>query len=275
MKLYIQTLLLLLLPLLAIAQDTTITITPKMLDPNSWSTVLLGDKDGWIFKQGNDSSWAKTDINTADWKRLKPIELSDSMADKNGKLEGWFRIKIKLDTSFGNTWFTAHMFTWTASEMYVDGQLFNIAGNTGTNGEPYMEDNHHGNLPIAFNVEKGKEHLVAIHFVDFRSPFPPYHLKSKDQILGFPNPLPYFFSISERQHDFRGYYGYIQSSLYRTIWLSVNGILCLLFWFLAFQNRSEKNLVQIAATSIVLLLTLYCSTYSWVIGGSYMANKLA
>src|SRR4051812_17868987 len=135
MKWYIQTLLLLLLPCLAVAQDTIITITPKMLDPNNWSSVLLGDKSGWIFRQGNDPLWAKTDINTADWKRMKPTELTDSMADQNGKIEGWFRIKIKLDASFGNTLFTAHTFIWAASEMYIDGKLFKVAGNTGINGK--------------------------------------------------------------------------------------------------------------------------------------------
>jgi signal transduction histidine kinase len=270
MKGNIQILLLVLLPSLAVAQDTTITITPKMLDPNNWSSVSFGDKNGWIFRQGNDTTWAKPDINTANWKKLKPTELTDAMADKNGKLEGWFRIKIKLDSTFGNTLFNCNMFIYAPSEMFVDGQLFKVAGNTRVNGGRFREDNYRGGYPAFFNVEKGKEHLVAIHFVDFLSPLPPHHLKLKDS-----NRLPYFFSIAERQHDSKGYYSYIQGDLYRTIWLSVNGILCLLFWFLAFQNRSEKNLVLIATTSTISLLMLYCVTYDRAISGTYLANKLA
>src|SRR5258705_1248062 len=50
--------------------------------------------------------------------------------------------------------------------------------------------------------------------------------------------------------------------IYKTTWLSVNIILCLLFWLLAFQNRAEKNLFLIALTTTVLTLLIFCETSS-------------
>ena len=47
----------------------------------------LGATDGWLFKQGSDTAWAKTDIDISGWKKLKPTELSPKYADKNGRVE--------------------------------------------------------------------------------------------------------------------------------------------------------------------------------------------
>src|SRR5690242_8241279 len=130
MRLYIQTMLLLLLPCFVTAQDTVITITPNMLDLNRNTSVrgftTLGNSNGWIFRQGNNPTWANTNINTAGWKKLKPTDISEAMADKGGKVEGWFRIKIKLDTAFENTPLAFLSQVWGATEVYVDGKLFEV-----------------------------------------------------------------------------------------------------------------------------------------------------
>jgi signal transduction histidine kinase len=49
---------------------------------------------------------------------------------------------------------------------------------------------------------------------------------------------------------------------YTTMWLTVNVILCLLFWLLAFQNRAEKNLLFIAITTTLLAVLIFCEVYS-------------
>src|SRR5438046_6678943 len=113
MRLYIKILLLLLLPCSGIAQDTTVTISPAMATSHS---IALGNTDGWLFKQGNDIAWAQKDISTAGWKEIKPSELSGKFADKNGRLEGWLRIKIKLGATFRDTILGLYMNSWAASE---------------------------------------------------------------------------------------------------------------------------------------------------------------
>ena len=139
----------------------------------------LGDIDGWLFRKGNDISWARKEIDTAGWQKMKPSQLSGKLADKNGKLEGWLRIKIKLDPAFSDTTFDLYMNVWAASDVYVDGSLLCTFGNTGVNGKAFEEYNPNYKPPLPFNLEKGNEHILAIHFVDFLSALPPYNLKSE------------------------------------------------------------------------------------------------
>ena len=248
MKSFLKIVLLLLRPFSLAAQDTTIIISPGMAVSHS---IPLGNIDGWIFRQGSGGALEKKDIGITGWKKMKPSELSEKRADKNGRLEGWFRIKIELDTAFRDTALEVQMNTWAASEVYVDRNLLYTFGNTGASGNSFKEYNPTYKLPVAFNVEKGKEHLLAIHFVDFLSTLPPYHLKSEGRFNSF---------ISITLPEFKT--GYFDERLrfffFRTLWLSVNIILCLLFWLLAFQNRNEKNLLFIALTSSIFTLVIYC-----------------
>ena len=254
-----------LLPFSVTAQDTTITISPAMLTPDY---ISLGNIDGWIFRQGNDIAWAKEDIiDRASWKKMKPSELSEKLTDKNGRLEGWLRIKIKLDTAFRDTVLGLHMNAWAASEVYVDGKMLKTFGNTGINGEPFKEYNPTYKLPVAFNVEKGNEHIIAVHLVDLRSTLPPYHLKSEER-------LAYFISITTPEFNTRYFELHLQDRFYRTMWLSVNIVLCMLFWLLTFQNRTEKNLLLIAVTSTIITLTCYADQYIVTPDLSYNAYRL-
>ena len=263
MRAFIKISLLLLLPFSGMGQDTAITISPGMLTPDY---ISLGNIDGWIFRPGNDTAWEKSDINIAGWKKMKPSELSEELADKKGRLEGWFRIKIKLDTAFRDTAFDLHMNAWAASEVYIDGKLLHAFGNTGANGKPFEEYNPTYKLPVALIIKKGSEHIFAVHLVDFRSSFPPHHLKSEGR-------LNYFISITTPQFSKRYFDLHLQDHFYRTMWLSANFVLCMLFWLLTFQNRSEKNLLLIAIGSTIITLTVYCDPYIITPGLSYWAYQ--
>jgi signal transduction histidine kinase len=135
----------------------------------------------------------------------------------------------------------------------VDGSLHCTFGSTGINGKPFEEYNPNYKPPVPFNVEKGNEHILAIHFVDFLSALPPYTLKS-----GFEYRIKSFIIITTP--EFRKFNLDMTLTLraFRTIWLTVNIILCLLFWLLAFQNRSEKNFFIIAVYTTVYAFTIYC-----------------
>ena len=216
--------------------------------------IALGDIDGWIFRKGNDISWARKEIDTAGWQKMKPSQLSGKLADKNGKLEGWLRIKIKLDPAFSDTSFDLYMNAWAASEIYVDGSLHCTFGNTGVNGKPFEEYNPMTtNLLLPFNVEKGNEHILAIHFVDFLSALPPYNLKSE-----MANRIRSFIIIATPEFRKLDLDLTLTFHAFRTIWLTVNIILCLLFWLLAFQNRNEKNFFIIAVYTTIYAFTIYC-----------------
>ncbi|MEQ9023207.1 MAG: hypothetical protein RLN82_10690, partial [Pseudomonadales bacterium] len=80
------------------SQEKVITLSTNQF--KSHERLYLAPLDGWIFKQGNDPSWSEVQLSTDDWQSFKPIELTAEMEDASGRLEGWFRVKIKLDKSF-------------------------------------------------------------------------------------------------------------------------------------------------------------------------------
>lgn len=260
MKLQIRILLFLSLPFCAMGQDTTIVI--------SGDTFFgLSNVNGWYFRRGDDTTWARKDLSIAGWEKIKPPQLSQKIADKNGKLEGWLRLKFRLDSSFKDTVPDLVINSWAAMELYVDGQLLYTFGNCGRNGRPFEEYNPTYKLPVTFNVSKGVDHTLAIHYVDFISPFPPFHLKSDGR-------LQYFIAITTPTFMKGFFEHHMETQFYKAMWLSVNVILSLLFWVLAFQNRAEKNLLLIALITSVITLDVYCDPYVLNPGLSYFTGMV-
>ena len=111
------------------AQSQVIVLSAKQFATNQ--QIQLADLEGWVFKQGNTADWANSDLDDGDWKKIKPTELSTDLADATGRVEGWFRIKIKLDESFRDIPVGVARQLWAATDVYVDGLLVHSFGNTG------------------------------------------------------------------------------------------------------------------------------------------------
>jgi len=232
------------------AQDTTVVLSTSMFDKTT-ERILLAEKDGWIFKKGNDTAWAKKDIDITGWKKLKPTEISAKLADKNGRAEGWFRIKIKPDSSFTNMPVAFSSASWAAVDVYVDGKLVSAYGNTGANGKPFEEHLRTFDPPVPVKLTSGNDHIITLHFVDYVAPLPPRRLKSEDLSL------QYFINLTSPKSISLGIKNIIQEDTYSTIWTTVCFILSILFWLLYFQNRNEKNLRLIAFCASCFALGIY------------------
>jgi two-component system, NtrC family, sensor kinase len=237
------------------AQDTTVLLSQSMIDKNS-EEILLSDMDGWFFKQGNDDAWAQKGIDITGWKKFKPTQLSVKLADKNDKVEGWFRIKVKLDSSFINIPHDIMISQWAVSDIYIDGNLLASFGNAGRKGAPFREFSSLSRLPFPVILFPGIEYTIAIHLIEYVAPLPPRKLKSEymglDQLIILTGPTYdkiYLKAIKT-------------NSIYSTIWISICAILSLLFWFLSLQNPSEKYLRLIAICSSSLTFYIFCNISS-------------
>ena len=111
----------------ALAQDKIVKLSSDMFTGNQ--EIQLAPLDGWIFKKGNDIDWSKADLPTTDWKNFSPAQLSTDMVDKNGKVEGWFRLKVNLDSSFKNMQLGIRFYCWAATDLYIDGEYIKSGGN--------------------------------------------------------------------------------------------------------------------------------------------------
>jgi two-component system, NtrC family, sensor kinase len=250
------------------AQDTAVVLSSAMFDKN-FEQISLSALEGWLFKEGTDTAWADKDIDIIGWKKLKPTELSAKQADKNGKVEGWFRIKIKLDTTFENKMLGVQMGIWAACDFYLDEKLTASFGNTGQNGTPFRESRPNSSPPVPVNLKPGNEYVIAVHFMDYLSPFPPHHLKSED--MGLRNLIR--LTGPKYIPDAVGFS--IEITRYTFIWISVCAVLSLLFWLLAIQNSDEKNLRLIALCSTFYALAIFCTTASQSTTGlSYTGYRL-
>jgi len=244
------------------AQDTALLLSPKMFEERI-PAVLISKMDGWFFRLGNDTGWAKKDLDLTGWKRLKPTELSGAFADKSGRVECWFRIKIKLDTTFTNKLGGFNSRSWGATDAYIDGNLITSSGNTGQNGMPFRASLSSSPNPVPVNLRSGKEYTIALHFVDYVAPLPPLRLKTEDtglQFLAVLTTPDFKLTVSKLLN---------QLHIYETIWIVVCTILSLLFWLLSLQNGNEKNFRLIALCSTFFSLSLWCDAGGNFINISY------
>jgi len=251
MKLFFKIIILLLLPVALMAQDTALIIKPALFNENG--LFYIGKANGWRFKKGNDTTWAQKDLDVSNWEKLTPANITGKYADKNGRAEGWFRLKIKIGNTLTDRSFGVKSAVWAAEDIYVDGQLITSYGNTGLNGKHYREAtiSHRLAVPIPFYLDPDKEHVIALHFVDYISPIPPHRLKMED------GGSTTVIELTRRLND-NLYFQYSATNwIFETIWVSVGTVLTLLFWLLFFQNPLDKILKLIALCTTFITIGIF------------------
>jgi signal transduction histidine kinase len=211
-----------------------------------YQTIQLTNNNAWIYKPGNNTGWSKKDIDTKGWMGLNPNQLSVKNADQNGILEGWLRLRFKLDSSFHNMNIGIEAIRWAAVDIYIDGTYITSYGSTGLNGKPYEENRNTLTDIYPLQIEVGKEHLLALHIVDHTAPLQKHFLKTESLVeTSFANLVVLTGPLAFQRASvlIRGDNGF------GFLFTGVNGVLALLFWLLFLQNRREKNIFLIALST--------------------------
>ena len=251
------------------AQDSTIVLDTTMFDPIFQSIAMTGH--GWVFKKGSDSTWARKDLDTKDWLKLNPFELSVENADKNGRAEGWFRLKFSLDSTFQGFPIGVGATRFAAIDVFIDGIYVTSFGDTGVDKQSYQEFRGSIDPPVNVNLQVNVEHILALHIVDYRSIINPLYLKSKiANRLGFRNAIG--FTGSKYHRNWINFLKMLDT--YWTFLSSVCSILSILFWFLYFQNKNEKNLALIAFSTTFLSLWSIVFKIDSLVGTSHVTHIL-
>jgi two-component system, NtrC family, sensor kinase len=239
------------------AQDSTIVLNASMFD-KYFQTISMTRLSGWIFKPGNGADWSKIEIDTAGWVKLDPAQLTVQYADKNGKLEGWLRMRFKLDRSFANMRLGIQASRWAAVDIYIDGNYVTSYGSTGMNGKAYEESTNSliDNQPV--QLETSKEYVLAVHVVDYVAPLNPRFFKTESLFTYFGDLVQLTGpSASKNAIAFlRDQIGYF------FLYSGVNGFLSILFWFLYLQNTREKNILFISISTSLFFIWAFLITIS-------------
>ena len=228
------------------AQKEIAVLSSEMF--KSHQRIFLAPLDGWIFKQGHDPNWANPNIEITGWEKRNLTSINAQMEDENGRLEGWFRIKIQLDESFKGMPLYLNRNLWAATAIYLDGQLIHSFGNT---SDTYEAFNPMLKYPVPIEMVPGKEYLLAVHFVDYESTFTQREIR-----LNSHNLQP-FLNLTGPEYTAWVVRDHKQTHIYVTLCLSVSFLLFFLYWFLVYLNP-DQTIFRIIAwyTTVVLIGTL-------------------
>jgi len=237
-----------LVPVVLFAQEV-ISLSATEFDENQF--IRLSNRDTWVFAKGIDASLGGINIDTSanEWKPINPNQITKELADYNGKIEGWFRIKIKTDSSFQGIPTLLYYYNYgQAIDMYVNGEYLQSFGNTGKLGGTYERLNYiDSDVFIPFEFQSGKEYLFAFHYVNQPVSFPANLLESKrDRQFSLGIAGPSYKQFIERE-IFRGQVTVILTS-------TVCSVLTLLFFLILIQNPKEKILRLILFSSCIFSL---------------------
>ncbi len=217
------------------------TITESIIKENKG--IPLSNLNCWYFKKGNNAvDVNRSKIDTSGWTKFRPADVDKSLADKNGRREGWFKTYLRVDSSMMYNPIHFKFALFGAGELYIDGKLIQSYGVAGTDKNSYKEFTPNHRVPIQFTLDTTGVHELSLHIVDYLVPLE-NEKYSKGWVVGIWDKVgadDYAKHVEEEP-------------FFNTLWLTVGALLCLLFWALAFQNRDEKNLRLIAITSTCLL----------------------
>jgi two-component system, NtrC family, sensor kinase len=245
------------------AQTQVIILSTKQFDKNQ--QIQLADLQGWVFKQGNNGEWANPHLDNKDWKKFKPAQLSAKLADDAGRVEGWFRIKIKLDKSFRDIPVGITRQLWAATDVYVDGLLVHSFGNT---GNPYEAFNPVLKYAKPLYLVPEKEYLFAIHVVDYETLFTQRELRLN------PHNLLDFISLTGPEFDNSVTSKTKESYVLGTLSISVSVLLLVLFLLLLYLNPNQKIFQLATILNTVVLLAAIGSFYRVFNDLNYKAEKV-
>jgi signal transduction histidine kinase len=238
---------------LAHAQDHAVVLSNDLFREHQ--RIFLAPLDGWVFQLGNNPSWANPDQDVSDWKPFNPAQLSTELEDASGRIEGWFRLKIRLDESLKDIPLAISRELWSATDVYIDGKLIHSFGNT---SESYNAFNPTLKYPVPIELESGRDYVLAVHVVDYESTFTQRELRLKPANLqNFINLTgPDYVPWVTRNHKL--------THIYVTLCLAVSFLLFFLYWYLVYLNV-EQTVFRIIAwfTTSVLIgaLVIFGNTF--------------
>jgi two-component system, NtrC family, sensor kinase len=211
---------------------------------DSFERMPLGDDQPWKFKLGTHPNWAEPDLDTQDWKDLAPGQLTKDHKDQNGRIEGWFRIKVRQESEVDENLGIFIEVLGQVLNVYVDGELVQkIVGIESGNiksqeGVHNIFSGYQFEIPLHFE-EKSQVKTIAVHYIHEPLKFP-FSLFEKRRPLMFTAEIGSKNSIAlvARDREF--------SRQFQIVLATSTFILTVLFWLLYGLNKEEENLKYIA-----------------------------
>jgi serine phosphatase RsbU (regulator of sigma subunit) len=153
--------------------DTTITTFINGWKDKTGGLVFLSTNDlgiegdititsGWKYHPGDSAAWANPNYNDANWEVTNTLLNPEEHPLSGWDGIGWFRIKIKMDSSLIQNSFMFNLRQVGASEIYLDGKLINKFGKVSNSKEdeiPFIQ-----RIPQPLIFSNNTTHLIAVRY---------------------------------------------------------------------------------------------------------------
>lgn len=131
---------------------------------------MAGEPDGvlvlndWLYRPGDDPSWAKPDFDDSDWLARKPQFRDGNPRGWEGI--GWFRLRFTIAKNYPVGDLLLATFFVGALEVYLDGHLIDRTGDFKTvlSGDSTQVPVRVPNAPLKLSLERGVEHVLAVRY---------------------------------------------------------------------------------------------------------------
>lgn len=125
----------------------------------------------WLYKPGDDTSWASPKLNDAAWSGANTERITEfNKPEKELPFDGigWFRLHIYVDSTVKLQHVPGMRISHSgASEIYVDGRLVRRFGYIG--GKDSSEYCEPTALPAVLPIHTPGPHLIAIRYANYRN----------------------------------------------------------------------------------------------------------
>lgn len=211
--------------------------------------LVLSDLDGWVFNPNDKVEFASKELNTKDWKSLNPGQLTSQYSNSKGSALGWFRIKIKTDSSVQYNALGIMNKSWAAVEVYLNGRKVYSFGNPDSDTKNFKDNTAFKKVPDVLNLIPNEINIIAIKVLDPR-PISPDDLKTGKYDPNFRRVL---MLTNQHYHEFYMNY-WVGTALNDGLAISVTTILTILFLIIFLLNPTEKNIKNFSIGSSFLAI---------------------
>ncbi len=247
-KLFRSSILIIILFSFGIAHGQDSLYVLKSTDIDTLGYFKIPELTEWEFKKGNDSTWAKSDIDDKSWTKLDSTAISKFKYDDDGYFEAWFRMKLKMDTTLTKQPFFLRAYSTAAQEVYLDKNYIGSFGKSKANRSEYK-----GNfIPdfVYLPMQLGKTHQLTIHFL-VKSP--PLKWSDSDSKTINENSRLYFTDAQTSNSFIKDVTQYA-TILFLTVFTI--GIFIVFISIVTFLNPAEKHLKYILLYTLIIWISV-------------------
>lgn len=216
------------------------------------------EKSLWRWHSGDNSEYAKADFDDRTWDTTRTFWVMSSAPEKWNTI-GWFRLKVRIDSTLEGKpllWQMAHR---GASEVFIDGVLVKSYGKpaaTPDREEPYRPG--YEAFVAVVPVSSNHEHVIAVRYSDTKARERSSRLLFKVYSVGFGLTVQSAQGLSAHIND-------VSDSTMGIMFItSVLGALAILHLLLYFFNARSKENLYYSLFAIGLALSQFRQLYPFV-----------